>query len=131
MTTSSGENRTGGHKRQFEESFYECDDHLLSGNENGSSNFEELNNIITFHLESCNGPCNHDNTTDNNASYDSDDSSMYSSGESTSSIDLDDEDDLMGPASEPASEGIEELKQQCIDAINNKLNAFPASLQYV
>ena len=30
-----------GHKRQFEESFYDCDDHLLSGNENGSSNFEE------------------------------------------------------------------------------------------
>jgi hypothetical protein len=67
-------------------------DHLLSGNENGSSNFEELNNIITFHLESCKGPCNHDNTTDDNASYDSDDLSMYSSGDSTSSIDLDDED---------------------------------------
>ena len=62
MTTSSGENRTGGHKRQFEESFYECDDHLLSGNENGSLNFEELNNIITFHLECCKGPCNHDIT---------------------------------------------------------------------
>jgi hypothetical protein len=131
MTTSSGENRTGGHKRQFDESFYESDDYLLSGNVNGSSNFVELNNIITFHLECCKGPCNHDNTTDDNASYDSDDSSMYSSGDSTSSIDLDDEDDLMGPASEPASEGIEELKQQCIDAINNKLNAFPASLQYV
>ncbi len=77
-----------GHKRQFEESFYDCDDHLLSGNENVSSNLEELNNIITFHLESCKGPCNHDNTTDYNASYDSDDSSMYSSGENTSSIDL-------------------------------------------
>ncbi len=56
-----------GNKRQFEESFYDCDDHLLSGNENVSSNFEELNNIITFHLESCKGPCNHDNTTDDNA----------------------------------------------------------------
>jgi hypothetical protein len=126
MTTSSGENRTGGHKSQFEESFYECDDHLLSGNENGSSNVDELNNIITFHLECCKGPCSHDNTYDDNASYDSDDSSMYSSGDSTSSIDLDDEDDLM----EPASEGIEELKQQCIDAINNKLAAFPDSLRY-
>ena len=40
-----------GHKRQFEESFYDCDDHLLSGNENVSSNFEELNNIITFLLK--------------------------------------------------------------------------------
>ena len=48
-----------------------------------------------------------------------DDSSMYSSG------DLDDEDDL-----KPASKGIEELKQQCIDSINNKLAAFPASLRY-
>jgi hypothetical protein len=55
---------------------------------------------------------------------------MYSSGENTSSIDLDDEDDLVGPATEPASEGIDELKQQCIDAINNKLAAFPASLRY-
>jgi hypothetical protein len=123
-----------GHKRQFEECFYDCDDHLLSGNENGSLNFEELNNIITFHLENFKGPCNHDNTTDDNASYDSDDSSKTSSGDSTSSIDLDDEDDLMGPvsepASEPASEGIEELKQQCIDAINNKLAAFLASLRY-
>ena len=81
-----------GHKCQFEESFYNCDDHLLSGNENGSLNFEELNNIITFHLESCEGPCNHN----------TDDSSIYSSGDSTSSIDLDDEDDLMEPASEPA-----------------------------
>ena len=51
---------------------------------------------------------------------------MYSSGDSSSSIDLDDEDDLM----EPASEGIEELKQQCIDAINNKPAAFLASLRY-
>jgi hypothetical protein len=76
-----------GHKRQFEESFYECDDHLLSGNENGSSNFEEPENIITFHLDSCKCPCSHDNTTDDNASYDSDDSSMNSSDESTSSID--------------------------------------------
>jgi hypothetical protein len=42
----------------------------------------------------------------------------------------DDEDDLMGPASEPASERIEELKQQCINAINNKLAAFPDSLRY-
>jgi hypothetical protein len=110
-----------GHKRQFEESFYNCDDHPLPGNENGSSNLKRLGNIITFHRESCKGPCNHDNTTDDNASYDSDDSSMYSSGDSSSSIDLYDEDDLMEPASEPASEGIEELKQQCIDAINNKL----------
>ena len=109
-----------GHKRQFEESFYECDDHHLSGNENGSSN-----NIIKFHLDSCKCPCSHDNTTDDNASYDSDDWSMYSSGEKTSSIDLDDEDDLVGPASEPASEEIDDLKQQCIDAINNKLAAFP------
>ena len=30
----------------------------------------------------------------------------------------------------PASEGIEELKQQCIIAIYNKLAAFPASLRY-
>ena len=51
-----------GHKRQFEESFYNCDDHPLPGNENGSSNLERLDNIITFHLESCKGPCNHDNT---------------------------------------------------------------------
>ena len=29
-----------GHKRQFEESFYDCDDHLLSGKENVSSNVE-------------------------------------------------------------------------------------------
>ncbi len=79
----------------------------MPGNENGSSNLERLDNIITFHLESCKCPCNHNNTTDDNASYDSDDSSMHSSGDSSSSIDLDDEDDLMEPASEPASEGIE------------------------
>jgi hypothetical protein len=137
-----------GHKSQFEkferifgnQQFYSIeklsdedllyDDHPLPGNENGFSNLERLDNIITFHLESCNGPCNHDNTTDNNASYDSDDSSMYSSGDSlnsgTSSIDLDDEDDLM----EPASEVTVGLKQQCINAINNKLAAFPASLRY-
>ena len=51
-----------------------------------------LNNIITFHVrkctaEGCKGPCNHDNKTDDEASYDSDD------------FDLDDEDDLMEPAS--------------------------------
>ncbi len=83
------------------------DDHPLPGNENGSSNLERLDNIITFHLESYKG--------DDNASYDSDDSSMYSSGDSldsgTLSTDLDDEDDLMEPASEPASEVIVELKQ--------------------
>ncbi len=110
------------------------DDHPLPGNENGSSNLERLDNIITFHLESCKGPCNHDYTTDDNALYDSDDSSMYSSGDSlnsgTSSIDLDDEDDVMEPVSEPESEVIVELKQQCIYAINNKLAAFPASLRY-
>jgi hypothetical protein len=33
------------------------------------------------------------------------------------------------PASKPASEAvIEEKKQQCIDTIDNKLAAFPASL---
>ena len=47
---------------------------------------------------------------------------------------LDDEDDLMEPApvpaSKPASEAvIAKKKQQCIDAINDKLAAFPASLR--
>ncbi len=75
-----------GHKRQFEEcerifgnqQFYSIeelsnedllyDNHPLPGNENGSLNLGRLDKIITFHIESCKDPCNHDNTTDDNES---------------------------------------------------------------
>jgi hypothetical protein len=41
---------------------------------------ESLDNVITFHMmkgttDGCNGPCNHDNKSDVNDLYDSDDSS--------------------------------------------------------
>ena len=79
---------------------------------------------------SCNGSCNHDNIT--NASYDSD--FLDDKDDHGPSDYVDDEDDLMEPApvpaSKPASEAvIAELKQQCINTINDKLATFPASLR--
>ncbi len=86
---------------------------------------EILDNVIAFHMmwcttDGCNGPCNRDNKSDVDDLYDSDDSSMSSSEDSSWSgtlsdvldnwdVDeldngIDNEDDLMEPASEPVSE---------------------------
>ena len=125
---------------------------------------ESPGNVIRFHLtkcttDGCNGSC-HDSKSDVDASYDSDDPSMSSSDDSSWSgtlsgdcdnwdVDelnngIDNDDDLMEPASEPASElaswhafelaskptpeaEIAELKQQCIYTIKDKLAEFPTS----
>ena len=97
--------------------------------------------------DSCNGFCNHDNITD--ASFDSDylddkDDNNNTTNEDDHDLykylddedDLDDKDDSMEPvpvtASKLASEAmIAELKEQCINTINDKLAAFPASLRSV
>jgi hypothetical protein len=87
-------------------------------------------NVRMCNAEGCNGPCNHDGKIISGASFDSDDDE----DDHGPSDHLDDEDDLMVPApvpaSKPASEAvIVEKKQQCIDTINDKLAAFPASLR--
>ena len=97
-------------------------------------NLESLDSVITFHArmcnaEGCNGPCNHDGKIITGASFDSDDDE----DDHGPSDHLDDEDDSMEPApvtaSKPASEAmIAELKEKCINTINDKLATFPASL---
>jgi hypothetical protein len=98
-------------------------------------NLESLDSVITFHArmcntEGCNGPCNHDGKIITGASFDSDDDE----DDHGPSDHLGDEDDSMEPAtvtaSKPASEAmIAELKEKCINTINDKLATFPASLQ--
>jgi hypothetical protein len=98
-------------------------------------NLESLDSVITFHArmcnaEVCNGPCNHDGDFITGASFDSDDDK----DDHGPSDHLDDKDDSMEPvpvtASKPASEAmIAELKEQCINKINDKLATFPASLR--
>jgi hypothetical protein len=98
-------------------------------------NLESLDSVITFHArmcnaEGCNGPCNHDGKIITGASFDSDDDE----DELGPSDHLGDEDDSMEPApvtaSKPASEAmIAELKEKCINTINDKLATFPASLR--
>ena len=98
-------------------------------------NLESLDSVITFHArmcnaEGCNGPCNHDGKIITGSSFDSDDDK----DDHGPSDHLDDEDDSMEPvpvtASKPASEAmIAELKEKCINTINDKLTTFPASLQ--
>ena len=98
-------------------------------------NLESLDRVITFHAtmcnaEGCNGPCNHDGKIITGASFDSDDDE----DDHGPSDHLDDEDDSMEPApvtaSKPASEAmIAELKEKCINTINDKLATFPASLR--
>jgi hypothetical protein len=80
--------------------------------------------------EGCNGPCNHDGKIITGASFDSDDDE----DDHGPSDHLDDKDDSMEPApvtvSKPASEAmIAELKEKCINTINDKLATFPASLR--
>ena len=58
--------------------------------------WESLDNVITFHVmkcttDGCNGPCNQDNKSDVDALYDSDDSCMSSSGDSSWSGTLSDD----------------------------------------
>jgi hypothetical protein len=98
-------------------------------------NLESMDSVITFHArmcnaEGCNGPCNHDGKIITGASFDSDDDE----DDHGPSDHLDDEDDSMEPApvtaSKPASKAmIAELKEKCINMINNKLATFPASLR--
>jgi hypothetical protein len=98
-------------------------------------NLESLYSVITFHVrmcnaEGCNGPCNHDGKIITGASFDSDDNE----DDHGPSDHLGDEDDSMEPApvtvSKPASEAmIAELKEKCINTINEKLATFPASLR--
>jgi hypothetical protein len=108
------------------------DDNPLPKNEN-DLNLESPKNIITCHKrtdDSCTGSCNHDNTT--YASFDSD--HLDDEDDHVRSDYLDDKDDSMEPApmpaSKPASDAmIVELKEQCINTINDKLTTFPASLR--
>jgi hypothetical protein len=98
-------------------------------------NLESLDSVITFHVrmcnaEGCNGPCNHDGKIITSESFDSDDDE----DDHGPSDHLDDEDDSMEPApvtaSKPALEAmIAELKEKCINTINDKLATFPASLR--
>jgi hypothetical protein len=98
-------------------------------------NLESLDRVITFHATMCNaegfnGPCNHDGKIITGASFDSDDDEDHHGP----SDHLDDKDDSMEPApvtaSKPASEVmIAELKEKCINTINDKLATFPASVR--
>jgi hypothetical protein len=96
---------------------------------------ESLDSVITFHVrtcnaEGCNGPCNHDGKIITGTSFDSD----TDEDDHGPSDHLDDEDDSMEPApvtaSKPALEAmIAELKEKCINTINDKLATLPASLR--
>jgi hypothetical protein len=98
-------------------------------------NLESLDSVITFHVrtcnaEGCNGPCNHDGKIITGSSFDSDDDE----DDHGPSDHLDDKDDSMEPAPvtapKPASEAmIAELKEKCINTINDKLATYPASLR--
>jgi hypothetical protein len=98
-------------------------------------NLESLDSVIAFHArmcntEGCNGPCNHDGKIITGASFDSDDDE----DDHGPSDHLDDEDDSMEPApvtaSKPALEAmIAELKEKCINTINDKFATFLASLR--
>jgi hypothetical protein len=81
-------------------------------------------------IDGCNGPCNHDGKIITGASFDSDDDE----DDHGPSDHPGDEDDSMEPApmpaSKPASEAmIVELKEKCINTINDKLATFLASLR--